>query len=295
MSATPILLNRKLELGDGKSFAGCKPNVAADEGQPPALPRQKPHLQSQERLKYPPNIQVCRAEAILEQAVDNFEGTLPLGLQNQPAPWTSVVPSPHDRQPWTDKHPDTLTCGLCLQTFPLKAITAFMDHKKQGCQPSRGPSPCPDSELEDLKALTCLRCGRQFTKAWKLLRHAQWDHGLSIYQTESEAPETPLLGLAEVAAAMSAVVGQEVEAKGSQANSLPRRSPTCAVCMKTLSSFSNLKVHMRSHTGERPYACDQCPYACAQSSKLNRHKKTHRQLQPQSADTAQMQPGFPHR
>lgn len=211
---------------------------------------------------------------------------LALGLQNQPAPWTSVVPSPHDRQPWTDKHPDTLTCGLCLQTFPLKAITAFMDHKKQGCQPSRGPSPCPDSELEDLKALTCLRCGRQFTKAWKLLRHAQWDHGLSIYQTESEAPETPLLGLAEVAAAMSAVVGQEVEAKGSQANSLPRRSPTCAVCMKTLSSFSNLKVHMRSHTGERPYACDQCPYACAQSSKLNRHKKTHQQLQPQSPDTA---------
>ncbi|EPQ05972.1 Zinc finger protein 296 [Myotis brandtii] len=211
---------------------------------------------------------------------------LALGLQNQPAPWTSLVPNPHDRQPWTDKHPDTLTFGLCLQTFPLKAITAFMDHKKQGCQPSRGPSPCPDSELEDLKALTCLRCGRQFTEAWKLLRHAQWDHGLSIYQTESEAPETPLLGLAEVAAAMSAVVGQEVEAKGSQANSLPRRSPTCSVCMKTLSSFSNLKVHMRSHTGERPYACDQCSYACAQSSKLNRHKKTHQQLQPQIPDTA---------
>ncbi|XP_008156585.2 zinc finger protein 296 [Eptesicus fuscus] len=211
---------------------------------------------------------------------------LALGSQNQSAPWTSQVPSPHDRQPWTDEHSDTLTCGLCLQTFPLKAITAFMDHKKLGCQPSRSPSPGPDSELENLKTLICLRCGRQFTRAWKLLRHAQWDHGLSIYQTESEAPETPLLGLAEVAAAMSAAAGQEVEAKGSRANSLPRRSPTCPVCMKTLSSFSNLKVHMRSHTGERPYACDQCPYACAQSSKLNRHKKTHQQLQPQSPDMA---------
>lgn len=211
---------------------------------------------------------------------------LALGSRNLAAPWTSQVPSPHDRQPWTDKHTDTLTCGLCLQTFPLKAITAFMDHKKLGCQPYRGPSPCPDSELENLKTLICLRCGRQFTRAWKLLRHAQWDHGLSIYQTESEAPETPLLGLAEVAAAMSAVVGQEVEAKSSRANSLPRRSPTCPVCMKTLSSFSNLKVHMRSHTGERPYACDQCPYACAQSSKLNRHKKTHQQQQPQSPHRA---------
>ncbi|KAM7059432.1 zinc finger protein 296 [Molossus nigricans] len=205
-----------------------------------------------------------------------------LGSPNEWAPCTPPFPNPPDRQPWTDKHPDMLTCGRCLQTFPLKAITTFMDHKQLGCQVYGGPSPGPGSELENLKALICLRCGRQFTKAWKLLRHAQWDHGLSIYQTEPEAPETPLLGLAEVAAAMSAVLGPEVEAKGSRVSSLPRRSPTCPVCMKTLSSFSNLKVHMRSHTGERPYACDQCPYACAQSSKLNRHKKTHQQLQPQS-------------
>ncbi|KAB1273274.1 Zinc finger protein 296 [Camelus dromedarius] len=204
-----------------------------------------------------------------------------LGLRSQWAQWTPLTPNPHDRQPWTDKHPDLLTCGRCLQTFPLEAIIAFMDHKKLGCQLLKGPSPCQGSEHEALKALSCLRCGRQFTGAWKLLRHAQWDHGLSIYQTEPEAPEAPLLGLAEVAAAVSAVAGQEAEAKGPRGG-LTRRSPTCPVCTKTLSSFSNLKVHMRSHTGERPYACDQCPYACAQSSKLNRHKKTHRQLQPQS-------------
>ncbi|XP_066229769.1 zinc finger protein 296 [Saccopteryx leptura] len=209
-----------------------------------------------------------------------------LGSWYQWAPWTPLISNPSDRQLWADNHPDMLTCGRCLQTFPLKAITAFMDHKKLGCQLYKSPSPSPGSELENLKALICLHCGRQFTKAWKLLRHAQWDHGLSIYQTESEAPETPLLGLAEVAAAMSAVLGPEVEAKGSRASNLPRRNPTCPVCMKTLSSFSNLKVHMRSHTGERPYACDQCPYACAQSSKLNRHKKTHQQLQPQSPYTA---------
>uniref|UniRef100_A0A4W5JLV6 C2H2-type domain-containing protein n=1 Tax=Hucho hucho TaxID=62062 RepID=A0A4W5JLV6_9TELE len=30
-----------------------------------------------------------------------------------------------------------------------------------------------------------------------------------------------------------------------------------------------------SHTGERPYQCGLCSYACAQSSKLTRHMKTH--------------------
>ncbi|XP_059008189.1 zinc finger protein 296 isoform X2 [Mustela lutreola] len=205
-----------------------------------------------------------------------------LGARNQWALWTPLSLSPRDRQPWTDKHPDLLTCGRCLQTFPLEAITAFMDHKKVDCQLFKEPSPCQGSERKDPKALSCFRCGRQFTGAWKLLRHAQWDHGLSIYQTEPEAPEAPLLGLAEVAAAVSAVVGPEVGAQSPRGSVLPRRSPTCPVCAKTLSSFSNLKVHMRSHTGERPYACDQCPYTCTQSSKLNRHKKTHRQLLPQS-------------
>lgn len=52
---------------------------------------------------------------------------------------------PADRQPWTDKHPDLLTCGRCLQTFPLEAITAFMDHKKVDCQFFKEPSPCQNS------------------------------------------------------------------------------------------------------------------------------------------------------
>ncbi|XP_044615150.1 zinc finger protein 296 [Equus asinus] len=218
-----------------------------------------------------------------------------LGARNPWALWTPLMPNSPDRQPWTDKHPDLLTCGRCRQTFPLEAITAFMDHKKLGCQLLRDPSPCQGSDGKDLEALNCLRCGRQFTGAWKLLHHAQWDHGLSIYQTEPESPEAPLLGLAEVAAAVSAVAGPEAEAKGPRVSSLGRRSPTCPVCTKTLSSFSNLKVHMRSHTGERPYACDQCPYACAQSSKLNRHKKTHRQLQPQSpcTDEGSQEPAAP--
>ncbi|XP_053454824.1 zinc finger protein 296-like [Nycticebus coucang] len=201
---------------------------------------------------------------------------LALSAQNPRAWWTPQSPNP------LDCPPDLVTCGRCLQTFPLEAMTAFKNHKKLGCQLFRGPSPCQGSEREDMKALSCLRCGRQFTSAWKLLRHVQWDHGLSIYQTQSEAPEAALLGLAEVAAAMSAVVGPEAEAKSPQVKRVTRRSPTCPVCKKTLSSFSNLKVHIRSHTGERPYACDQCPYACAQSSKLNRHKKTHRRPLPQS-------------
>uniref|UniRef100_A0A674F6H1 C2H2-type domain-containing protein n=1 Tax=Salmo trutta TaxID=8032 RepID=A0A674F6H1_SALTR len=61
----------------------------------------------------------------------------------------------------------------------------------------------------------------------------------------------------------------------------PRRadgSDTCAYCGKVFKNCSNLTVHRRSHTGERPYKCELCNYACAQSSKLTRHMKTHGQM-----------------
>ncbi|XP_043208057.1 LOW QUALITY PROTEIN: B-cell lymphoma/leukemia 11A-like, partial [Amphibalanus amphitrite] len=53
------------------------------------------------------------------------------------------------------------------------------------------------------------------------------------------------------------------------------RRDTCEFCGKVFKNCSNLTVHRRSHTGEKPYHCTMCNYACAQSSKLTRHMKTH--------------------
>lgn len=63
---------------------------------------------------------------------------------------------------------------------------------------------------------------------------------------------------------------------GSGGASVPRlRNDTCEYCGKVFKNCSNLTVHRRSHTGEKPYRCKLCSYACAQSSKLTRHLKTH--------------------
>uniref|UniRef100_A0A8D1YI08 BCL11 transcription factor B n=1 Tax=Sus scrofa TaxID=9823 RepID=A0A8D1YI08_PIG len=55
----------------------------------------------------------------------------------------------------------------------------------------------------------------------------------------------------------------------------PAKSKSCEFCGKTFKFQSNLIVHRRSHTGEKPYKCQLCDHACSQASKLKRHMKTH--------------------
>lgn len=58
----------------------------------------------------------------------------------------------------------------------------------------------------------------------------------------------------------------------------PSRDPLeCPWCHKVLSKASNLKVHMRCHTGEKPYHCLFCPYTAAQKIQVINHMNARHQ------------------
>ncbi|XP_076060152.1 uncharacterized protein LOC143036544 isoform X11 [Oratosquilla oratoria] len=64
--------------------------------------------------------------------------------------------------------------------------------------------------------------------------------------------------------------------KGSSSTSpSATQGPACEICGRQFSSRRNLAVHMRSHTGERPYACPHCPYRSATNSNLKAHVRVH--------------------
>ena len=49
----------------------------------------------------------------------------------------------------------------------------------------------------------------------------------------------------------------------------------CDQCDKTFTRLSYLQQHKLTHTGEKPFACDQCDKTFTQSGSLKQHKLTH--------------------
>lgn len=58
-----------------------------------------------------------------------------------------------------------------------------------------------------------------------------------------------------------------------------KRQHICSYCNKQLSSKTNLKAHIRIHTGECPFVCEQCNRGFKQKIALQDHLKTHQEPQ----------------
>ena len=67
----------------------------------------------------------------------------------------------------------------------------------------------------------------------------------------------------------------------------PKDSHPCNYCEKSFSTAGKLKIHVRAHTGEKPYMCNTCQQSFSQFGNLQSHERTHTGVKPYKCNTCQ--------
>ncbi|XP_044746139.1 zinc finger and BTB domain-containing protein 24 [Coccinella septempunctata] len=238
------------------------------EKSPPTLSKQKDYEKNDVQKDTTPNNETVQFLVIKEEPLEwseMGEGDMEL-MESKEVFSTEITIKPEifaDTDSGSSENMYTpLTCELCSETFTVPADwvrhvqthTDMLPAKRQ-----RRGRPAPDEENAPFPPLTCDMCQKMFSTP------AEWVHHIQNTHTEFELHWTNR---------HLNKMGDGMKADKSPKKLIGPIQKVCSICTKKFPSNASMLIHKRTHTGEKPYACEYCMKGFNVKSNLLRHLRT---------------------